>query len=64
MNYLFLKPGITPGISDQIILLISAVAYAHLTGRTLVLDWHFEIKDVGVKLPILDSQPVKPAAWT
>lgn len=79
MKYLLLKPSINAGIGDQILSLVSAVAYAHLAGRTLAVDWHgglygmpidenlfdrlFVIRDLKTGFPFLDSQSVYPAAW-
>jgi len=79
MKYLLLKPSINAGIGDQILALISAVAYARLTGRVLSVDWRggmygmpleenllerlFELDGIDYQSTIPAGNSVYPAAW-
>ena len=79
MKYLLLKPSISAGIGDQVLALISAVAYARLTNRVLSVDWRgglygmprdenlfdrlFEVSGVEIEAPIPEDRSVCPAAW-
>lgn len=79
MKYLVTKISMTMGLGDGILSLIQALAYAHITGRTLHVDWRggwygmpleenlfdriFDVKGVGYSSELPGAGAVVPPAW-
>lgn len=79
MKYVICKGGVTAGLGDLILALITATAYAKLTDRHLCVDWRngiygmpsdenlfdkiFKLRDVKYEPGIPTSGSVNPSLW-